>query len=94
MCADMNTGDTVMQQQCGAGYFLTAQGCLPRGACPQGQAQVGDHCIDVISGSTGVYQQQQLPTTGMFTGMYSSPYGGMPMNTMQPNPFGFGYRGF
>ena len=83
MCVDPRTGQNIQTQQCGAGFFLTAQGCFPQGTCPSGQAARDQYsCIQVISGSqwggtsgqptnyqyNGGYQQQQYP------GGYSQPY--------------------
>lgn len=65
MCMEIRTGLNQYQQQCGVGFFMTAQGCYQQGPCPQGQALRGDVCVNVVSGSSGggfqSYQQQQMP---------------------------------
>ncbi len=100
MCADPLTGQSVMEQRCGSGFFLTAHGCYQQGPCNPGQALRGDVCVNVVStGSYGGYGN------GYNTG-YGNGYNTYPQ--LQTNPYGYqnqfgygtyanpyyGYRGY
>jgi len=83
MCADPNTGNNIMPQQCGAGFILTTSGCYQQGPCAPGQALVGDSCKNAVGG--GAFPQQQVyggaggwGATGMYGG--GSPYGAYQQN--------------
>lgn len=74
MCMHMYTGASGGTQQCGAGYVLTTNGCLPQ--CPNqpGKGLLGNSCVDGISGGyNGGYQQ--YPYGGGYYGYpYQQPY--------------------
>ena len=100
MCVDLRTGQNVQTQQCGAGFFLTVSGCFPQGTCQQGQAQVGNNCNAVVSGSSTNWTAQQQPQTGFqynpYGGTTAYPgYGGYNpyQSGFQYNPYaGYGFR--
>lgn len=84
MCANPQTGVNVMPLQCGTGYVLTIEGCLP--PCPNGQGGLyANSCIAAVSGS----QYQQYPNQQQQYGpMYGGGYYGQ---TAYPNYY---YRGY
>jgi hypothetical protein len=88
MCVDVNTGDSAMTQQCGAGFVLTAHGCYQQGPCQPGQALVNEVCKPVAQGNGSFIQQPYYQNNGFGRNPWGamSPYGGI-------NPYGY-YRGF
>ncbi len=93
MCMNPQTGENVMTQQCGTGYVLTVNGCVP--PCPgrPGWGLSSNACIEGISVG-GYYNQgqQQQQGTGQQMPYYNNNYYQQQQGYPYSNPYW--YRGY